>query len=143
MVNRESDIHNYEVSKLLENKNSGLFSFPIALDVGTVRVGVARSILGIVYPLIVLDRAQSRAEKEILALISRYKIDGIVVGLPLSDDSSENKQCLDVRTFANRLKKRTPVPIVYQDEYLSSLESDGHDAKAAALILQRFITKQW
>jgi putative Holliday junction resolvase len=143
MVEEKSNAHDYGDSRPLRNQTSEVFSFPIALDVGTVRVGVARSILGIVYPLMVLDRAQSRAEKEILALICREKIDGIVVGLPLSDDGRENKQCLDIHTFTKRLRRRTPVPIVFQDEYLSSLESDGHDGKAAALILQRFITKQW
>jgi putative Holliday junction resolvase len=143
MVNGKSNEQDSLTFLVTEEESATLFSCPIAIDVGTVRVGIARSILGIVCPIMVLDRAQSRAEKEILALIVREKIDGIIIGLPLSEDGSENKQCIDVRSFANRLMKRTPIPIVFQDEYLTSLESDGHDAKAAALILQRFITKQW
>ena len=115
----------------------------LGIDVGRVRVGVAKSILGIIAPLVVLDRAQSKAEKEILRLASSESIDGIVIGLPLSDDGSENQQCLDIYAFVNRLKKRTTIPIVFQDEFLSSFETGGYDAKAAALILQRFTTKVW
>lgn len=143
MVTSKFGIPGSEGSNLKDERESSAFSFPIALDVGTVRIGVARSVLGIVYPLMILERAQSRAEKEILKLISKENIDGIVVGLPLSADGTENKQCTDVRAFIYRLKKRTYLPVVFQDEYLSSLESNGNDARAAALILQRYITKQW
>jgi putative Holliday junction resolvase len=143
MVSDISDIPGSENFKFPNKQTSDVFSFPIALDIGKVRIGVARSVLGIISPLMVLERAQSRGEKEILALISQENIDGIIVGLPLSADGSENKQCLDVRAFTNRLKKRTSLPIVFQDEYLSSLETDGNDARAAALILQRYITKHW
>jgi len=143
MVDNLPNITDSEHSKRSDDRNCNNFAFPIALDVGTVRIGVARSMLGIVYPLMILERAQSRAEKEILTLLSKENIDGTVVGLPLSADGTENKQCLDVRAFTNRLRKRTSLPIVFQDEYLSSLESNGHDARAAALILQRYITKRW
>lgn len=143
MVINISDFPDSATRILPDEQSPKPFSSPIALDIGRVRIGVARSILGIVYPLMVLERAQSRAEKEILGLISRENIDGIVVGMPLSADGTENKQCLDVRSFTNRLKKRTSLPIVFQDEYLSSVESNGNDAKAAALILQRYITRLW
>jgi putative holliday junction resolvase len=132
----------------------------LAIDVGTVRIGLAKSILGVVTPIAIVDRAQGRGEKKIIEVIAVEKVELIVVGLPLSDDGSENEQCVDIRKFSARLAKRTSVAMVFHDEYLSSFEAEAifsdlqhrsqrkrgtkrtsfqNDAFAAALILRGFL----
>jgi putative Holliday junction resolvase len=115
----------------------------LGVDVGKVKVGIAKSVLNIVQPLDVVERARYRAEKHILSLLLTENVKEIIVGLPLSSDGSENEQCQDVYAFVKRLKKRTDIPIIYQDEYISSSESDGNDAKAAAIILKRHLFNSW
>ena len=67
----------------------------VALDVGDVRVGVALldTKAGVPLPLAAWNRARGEAEKQIIDLCSERAIEHILVGLPLSDDNSENPQC--------------------------------------------------
>lgn len=130
----------------------------IGLDVGTKRVGVAIGDTETKFaaPLETFDRAQGRAEKRILELQGREEPSLVVVGLPVNDDGSLNDQCLLVLAFCRRLKRRLNVPLVYVDEYLTSLESQeilglsgrreraqraagSVDAMAAALILRSYL----
>jgi putative holliday junction resolvase len=125
----------------------------LGIDVGTVRVGVAIVNIdgGIPFPLGVLQRAQGRAERGLLALIKEHSPEKIVVGLPLNADGTESLQCQDVRGFCRRLSKRTSTPLVFADEYHSSedaLELSRQSGKArseiddlaACIILQRYLS---
>ena len=133
-------------------------SLLLALDVGDKRVGVAMAAAGstIATPHATLLRAAGRAEREILALISRHKVERLIVGLPLSDSGEKNEQCLKVESFCRRLQKRIDIEIVFVDEYASSHEAEellrraGNsgkqlkksgllDAASAAIILQAYI----
>ena len=76
---------------------------------------------------------------------------GVVVGLPRRLDGEDTAQTARVRRFATRLRALTALPLVFQDERLSSREAESRlalverdwrrrkrrlDAAAAAVILQ-------
>ena len=121
----------------------------MGLDVGDKRVGVSMSdpLLMLASPLGVFARAAAEAEQRILKLLEEHDVSKIVVGLPLSEDGTENEQCVKVKAFCRRLSRRTSIEIAYVDEYGSSCESrellragggsTGIDAAAACLILEQ------
>ena len=126
----------------------------IGLDVGDVRVGVALLSLavGIPLPHNTFLRAKGQAEREIVKLCKDRNVNMLVVGLPLSEDGSENLQCEKIRNFIRRLQNRIGVTVEYVDEYLSSDEAQQRlqmlrfdaekiDAQAAAIILERYLGK--
>ena len=49
-----------------------------------------------------------------------HEITGIILGLPLELSGNENEACEKVRHFANKLIKKTSLPILLQDERLST-----------------------
>ena len=81
----------------------------------------------------------------------------IVVGLPRHMDGREHDLAGEVRAFARRLHEATGLPVVLQDERLSSREAESRlalrerdwrkrkarlDAAAAAVILQDYVDRQ-
>jgi putative Holliday junction resolvase len=132
--------------------------FPIlALDVGDVRVGVALADAPrqSATPVDTYERAQGRAELQILKLIADRAIAQVVVGLPLGGRGERTEQCQSVEKFVRRLAKRTPVPFVMHDEHLTTeaakewLSARGKratpkgpysiDAVSAAVILDEYL----
>lgn len=129
----------------------------LGLDVGDKRVGAALcdELEILASPFATFDRAQGRAEQEILKVATEKSLAGLVVGLPLSEDGSKNEQCLKVENFCRRLKRRLNLDIFFVDEYASSLEAEAKlskrsrlrgskgraaiDAASAAIILQEFL----
>ena len=82
------------------------------------------------------------------------EVGGIVVGLPRRLNGEDNEQTAPARAFAAALEARTGLPIVLQDERLSSHEAESRlagrerdwrkrkaqlDAMAAAVILQDYL----
>jgi putative Holliday junction resolvase len=127
----------------------------MGLDVGDSRIGVALSDpLGILAsPLTIISRSDVEADfAAILALAREREVENIVIGLPRNMDGSEGGQAAKVRDFAAGLGRRTDLPIVFEDERLSTVEaarlfreagktSRGlrYDAAAAAVILQAYL----
>jgi len=81
-------------------------------------------------------------------------LEAIVVGLPRRLDGSDNDQTPLVRAFAAELARVSSLPVILQDERLTSLEADARlavrerdwrkrkaklDATAAAIILQDYL----
>ena len=81
----------------------------------------------------------------------------LVVGLPRRLDGSASDMTARVRAFAETLGGRTSLPVVLQDERLTSLEAESRlaireknwrvrkerlDAAAAAIILQDYLDNQ-
>ena len=130
----------------------------LGLDVGTVRIGVAVSDeLGIIatpigfVPRGPADRAAFRA------LVDRYRIGGLVAGIPRGLSGREGPQAQDVRGYADSLARELGLPLFYWDERLTtviaerSLISGGRnrqqrkteiDSAAAAVMLQGFLDRQ-
>lgn len=127
------------------------FTNALGLDVGERRIGIARvnSIAQIAEPLVVLIN-DSYFRNKLEALIAQYSIDIIVVGLPRNMQGEKTKQTESVEKFVNNNLNAIGVPIIFQDETLSTvvaksksnLPKDMEDAVAAGVILDYFINEQ-
>lgn len=126
----------------------------VAIDVGTVRVGVASgdSAVGIAFPLAVWPKAQSRAERELVQVIRERQPGLLVVGMPLGPAGERTATCEIVDQFVRRLSKRVAIQVEFVDEAFSSedarerLQSAGAadselDAYAASIILERYFAR--
>ena len=105
----------------------------LALDVGDVRIGMARTdALGITaQPVGVLTRSELTADLErLLAVIQEHSVDLVVVGLPLRMDGTDSPQTTKVRQFADSLGKVCPVPLEWSDERLTTEEAEAVLTKA-------------
>ena len=132
----------------------------MALDLGEKRIGVALSdstrIIASAHS--VLSR-KSRLEDtaRYAHLIAENSVTLVVVGLPITLGGREGERAAWVRDYAADLAERLPVPIVFWDESLSTVEAQAAlraqgrrgkklrervDAVAAAVILQSYLDAQ-
>jgi len=138
----------------------------IGLDFGLRRVGVAVSDPSqtLARPLRTLQRSPSLREavQQVVEIVQGIAAedDGaevVVIGLPRRLDGSPNDQTAQVQQFADTLRGQISMPIVLQDERLSSHEAEGRlavnerdwrarktklDAAAAAVILQDYLDRR-
>lgn len=95
----------------------------LGLDLGTKTIGVAISD-GMRYsatPLETIRRTKFTADAErLLQLIVENNAVGLVLGLPLNMDGSEGPRAQSTRAFARNLGNKTPLPIAFWDERLST-----------------------
>jgi putative Holliday junction resolvase len=130
----------------------------LGIDHGDVRVGIALSDPTgfLASPLCVLDSTKAGLD-QIIALIAEHEVEKIVVGLPRNMDGSYGSATEKVRTFIEKLKAKTSVPVFEWDERLSTvsahnaLREAGLDSKrrkgtvdkvAAQIILQNYLDAQ-
>jgi putative holliday junction resolvase len=129
----------------------------VALDVGQARIGVAASDVSeaLASPHSVIRRTSNAAAFDAVArIVAETGAELVVVGLPVSLDGTLHGQAQSVQTFAEKLRRRLPVPLVFADETLSTwraeelLRASGVrperireriDAAAAAVILQEYL----
>lgn len=100
----------------------------LGVDVGTVRVGVARSDpAGILAtPVITLQRdVRSNSDiTELAALVEEFDVVGVVVGLPRTLADREGQSALMAREYADLLAERiTPIPVRHVDERLTTVSA--------------------
>ncbi|HYM74575.1 MAG TPA: Holliday junction resolvase RuvX [Candidatus Dormibacteraeota bacterium] len=99
----------------------------LGLDVGARRVGVAISDpLGITAQgLETLHRKNKKYDLQFLnRIIREYKVQEIVVGLPLRMSGAEGIQAEKVHAFADDLRKHFKLPVHLWDERLTSAEAN-------------------
>lgn len=99
----------------------------LAIDYGEKKVGVAisNSSHTMALPLCVINTQKTPLIAE-LEKISRAKNTyGVIIGLPLELDSSENSICTKIRKLANVISERLDQPIFLQDERLTSKAADS------------------
>lgn len=132
----------------------------LALDIGSVRIGVAASdetrLLATPHSVI-HRRSTASALEAILRTVAETGAGLVVVGLPVSLDGELHGQARSVQAFAEKLRKRLGVPMVYADETLSSVRAEeivrdqGNrpdrrrrhiDSVAAAVILQDYLDQE-
>lgn len=128
----------------------------MSLDVGRVRIGVALSVPGVTlarpHGFITND---SQSTQAITKLIHDNDIQTLVVGLPRGLDGQETEQTAYVKNFAHALMANLEIPVVFQDEALTSVQAEAVlsksqkpyskgdvDAMAAAHILQDYLEGQ-
>jgi putative holliday junction resolvase len=125
----------------------------LAVDVGSVRIGVARSDPEglLASPLGTVSRGRGDVDR-IASLAGENEIIEVIVGLPTSLSGREGTAAESARTFAAALARRlAPVPVRLLDERFTtviahgSLRAAGKDSRqrrsvvdrtAAALLLQ-------
>lgn len=110
----------------------------MALDVGDARTGVALTdpLRLLASPHSVVEKPSREAALEVLrTLVEESRPVLIVVGLPLEEDGAEGRQARRVRTFAELLRARVDVPIVFEDERYTSVAA--HEALASAGVKAR------
>jgi putative Holliday junction resolvase len=130
----------------------------LAVDYGTKRTGLAvcdnEQIIVSPYDVIPTDIAICQT---ITDTIEKEEIEAVVVGLPLNMDGTKGAQADIVLDFVEDLKEYIDIPIMLQDERLSSFSAEQKfkaadenrktrkqkiDAIAAAEILQSFLDEK-
>ena len=95
----------------------------LGLDFGDKTIGIAVSDKSktIATPIITIKRKGILKDIEkLLSILEEYDVGGVILGLPLSLDGSENESTEKVRKFAQDLKKCKDIKIAFQDERYSS-----------------------
>ena len=123
----------------------------LALDVGDVRIGVARAgaLAKLPEPLPTVKNDES-IMSGLQKIIEDHQVGLIVVGLPRNLKGEETGQTAKIREFAERLDS-LGVEYVFADESLSSKRADNYlrenkkstadqDSLAACFILEEFFT---
>lgn len=127
----------------------------LAIDYGNKRTGLAicDQAETIASPLTVIQ-GQKELLKKIAEVIEAENVDAVVLGLPLNMDGSEGPQAELVLKFGKQLQNCLKIPVLLQDERLSSFGAEEKlipanytrkkkkkrlDAVAAAEILASFL----
>ena len=136
----------------------------LGLDIGTVRIGIAQSdMLGMLASnLETYTRKYIKVDvAHIVHIIQQNNIDTVVVGLPLKMNGEEGQSVQMVKDFVQELQaqlqeKNMQIPIVYQDERLTTVSAERVllsanvrrekrkqvvDKIAAQIILQAYLDK--
>jgi putative Holliday junction resolvase len=140
------------LDQLRENVTSG--QRLLCLDLGEKTIGLALSdtSLSIANPFATLKRGKFAADAAQLDIIIRAQgVGGLVVGLPLNMDGSDGPSAQSARAFGRNWANHSSLPVLFQDERLSTsavtrtlIEADASrkrraevvDKMAAAYILQ-------
>jgi putative holliday junction resolvase len=97
----------------------------LGVDVGTVRVGVARSDPGgvLASPVATLPRAGS--VHQLARLVSEHAAVGVVVGLPVTLAGREGASAVLAREYADQLARViSPIPVELVDERLTTVAAE-------------------
>jgi putative Holliday junction resolvase len=119
----------------------------LALDHGTVRIGVAISDPSgtLARPLPVIEPPEARAVSE---LVAEHGVERVVVGLPLHLSGEEGSQAGLARSFCRELEAMLDVPVETYDERLTTRMADAsrrsgasaaRDSLAAAHLLDSYL----
>jgi putative Holliday junction resolvase len=98
------------------------------VDVGTVRVGVARSdpngVLAVPVRTLARDARTGRDLDELAALVAEYEAVGVVIGLPRTLAGREGASAGMARDYGAALAPRVaPVPVEFVDERLTTVSA--------------------
>jgi putative Holliday junction resolvase len=123
----------------------------LGVDPGEARVGLAicdpEERIAVALEVI----PASVAFPAIRSIVKREQVGGIVVGLPLLPSGDEGDAAKMARKLGDRLARQLDVPVVYEDERLTSVEAEAQrraagvprgvasDDLAAALLLEQFL----
>ena len=142
ICNKNEFLNNLEKKKIM------------CIDIGKKKCGIALSdpFNKFSLPHKVLRVSERKIYEELVNIIETYGINLIVVGLPLNDDNSLNKQCQSIIDRTKYLDKKfvelnKVLQIIFWDESYSTLEALSKisnkkkdlDHHAACIILQDFL----
>jgi putative holliday junction resolvase len=129
----------------------------MGLDLGEKTIGIAISdIMGITAQAKGVIRRKNLDEdlEELKSYISKYQIERIIMGLPVNMNGTSGERVIKTEEFANTLKKKFKMPILFWDERLSTIAAERIlidadisrskrkkviDKLAASIILQAYL----
>jgi putative Holliday junction resolvase len=134
----------------------------LGFDFGHRRIGVAvgQTLTGSANVLAVVSVASKPDWQAITAIIKEWKPVALIVGLPLAADGGETDLSKDARRFGRQLEGRYGVPVMHEDERLTSFSAEQRfvdararggmrrkdaalkDAMAAQIILENWLQSQ-
>ena len=98
----------------------------LGIDVGTVRVGVARSDPDGLMAVPVATLAREDATEEISQLVEEFSALEVVVGLPISLAGAHTAATEHAESFARVLAQVLTIPVRMIDERLSTVQAEAH-----------------
>lgn len=104
----------------------------VGIDIGTVRIGVARSDRDgyLATPVETVDRGSENPIGQLVSLIAELEAIEVIVGLPLSLNGSHTASTEDALVMARELAQNSSVPVRLVDERLTTVSA--HSALRAA-----------
>ncbi len=130
----------------------------LGVDWGERRIGLALSdeTQTLAKPLATLTRRAGKRfpMRQLLTLLERHAVTGIVVGLPLDQEGGEGEAACSARTLAAALERHSGTPVALWDERLTTARAlqtvrelggttrgrkDDVDALAATVLLQHYL----
>ncbi|MDA3021733.1 MAG: Holliday junction resolvase RuvX [Actinomycetota bacterium] len=130
----------------------------LAFDVGTARIGVARSDpAGILATPLAAIAAGPGAIGELGVLIAEYEVVDVVIGLPLNMNGTAGPAAESARAWANLVAQAVDVPVRLVDERLTTVQAQRGlheagrtvrssraviDSAAAVVLLQSYLDAQ-
>lgn len=132
----------------------------LGFDFGLKRIGVAvgQTVTETARPLVTLKATQGVPQWDALnKLVKTWQPDGLIIGIPLNMDGTEQPLSESARRFAHELHQRFNLPIYEMDERLSTkdarerlfaeggfkaLKNGQVDSVAAQLVLQNWLTSK-
>ena len=132
----------------------------MGLDVGDKTIGVALSdpLFIAAQPFETIKRTKAKADIDrIEEIVKEKEVMQIVVGLPKNMNDSIGPRAMKVISFVDLLKKRFDIEILYEDERLTTIQSEDAlidmgvrrenrkkhiDNIAASFILQSFLDRR-
>ena len=104
----------------------------------TIGVAVGQELIGNARPLTVINAREGIPNwNDLRAVIQQWPIQLLVVGLPLNMDGTEQQMTVAARRFCNQLNGLFHLPVVWQDERLST-----HEALEQLGIREKFQAKR-
>jgi len=140
------------------NMVSAITGVWLGVDVGTVRVGVARSDPRGVLASPVATLAREGGVRDLARLVQEHEAVGVVVGLPVTLAGREGTSAASARDYAEQLERViSPIPVELVDERLTTVAAERRlaargvrgrarravvDQAAAVEILQQWLNAQ-
>ena len=128
------------------------------IDYGTVRIGVAISdenqIIAGAHGVMPSKKSYEETANALLELLTPYRLGAIVLGMPYKLSGQASFMGDEVTHFAELLKKKTSIPIIFWDERLTSIQAERSlkesgmtrkkrskiiDSVAAVILLQNYL----
>jgi putative Holliday junction resolvase len=106
----------------------------LGFDFGLQRIGVAvgQDITGTATALSIVRSRNGKPDWDMITdLISTWRPDALVVGLPLHADGGESEFTRRVKRFIRQLEDRYKLPVHPMDERLSSHAAAGHRSQGS------------
>ena len=106
----------------------------LAFDFGHRRIGVAvgQTLTGSANALAVVSASGQPDWQTITTIVKEWNPVTLIVGLPLAADGGETDMSKDARGFGAALADRFDIPVLYEDERLTSFSADARFSAARA-----------